>query len=372
MAERLDSLVLAAQEMAERYRLRFLYTDVIADGVKLICIAGAPISTGEDEEAGLRFATDLVAGDPLQRLHVGVNRGRVFAGFLGGQSRHTYTVMGDPVNLAARLMAKAEPGQVVAADEVVRRSRATFGLTPVAPFLVKGKQHPIGAHVVGAFTGEPPDPGELRAPARRAASRSWPSCTTAIASAGVGDGEVVEIVGDAGIGKSRLVEAVAEDPRLVVRIATECQPYDGLSPYAGVRPLLRRALGIPIAASRRRRRAPAARRRQRALAPATVPLLPLLAVALGAELPPDTGGGRGRRGVPHRSDARDRRQAADRGPAPDDAAGRRGHLLRRRRFAPAAPGARGRDRRAPVGARRDPAPRRCRVRRRRSGRPSSS
>ncbi len=281
MAERLDSLLLATHEKADRYRLRFLYTDVIADGVKLICTAGAPISTGEDEEAGLRFATDLVAGDALQRLHVGVNRGRVFAGFLGGQSRHTYTVMGDPVNLAARLMVKAEPGQVVAADEVVRRSRATFRLTPLSPFLVKGKQHPIRAHVVGALTGDRQIQANSALPivGRRS---ELAVLHDVITSAGVGDGDVVEIAGDAGIGKSRLVEAVAEDPRLVVRIATECQPYDGLSPYASARTLLRRALGIPIAASAadagRQLRATAAR-----LAPATVPLLPLLAAALGAE-----------------------------------------------------------------------------------------
>lgn len=284
MAERLDSLLLATHEKADRYRLRFLYTDVIADGVKLICSAGAPISTGEDEEAGLRFATDLVAGDALHRLHIGVNRGRVFAGFLGGQTRHTYTVMGDPVNLSARLMVKAKPGQVVAADDVVRRSRATFRLTPLPPFLVKGMQHPIKAHVVGALTGDRQIQANSAMPI---VGRSTELATLhdAITSAGMGDGCVVDIAGDPGIGKSRLVEEAAEDPRLVVRIATECQPYDGLSPYASARTLLRRALGIPIAASGRsagdQLAATAAR-----LAPETVPLLPLLAVVLGAEMPP--------------------------------------------------------------------------------------
>ncbi|HSV40305.1 MAG TPA: adenylate/guanylate cyclase domain-containing protein [Nocardioidaceae bacterium] len=282
MEESLDSLVRATQAKADRYRLRFLYTDVIANGIKLICTAGAPTSTGEDEEAGLRFAVDLVAGDPRHRLHIGVNRGRVFAGFLGSDTRRTYTVMGDPVNLAARLMSKAAPGQVVASEEVVRRSRATFRLTPLAPFLVKGKQAPVNAHLVGAPTGE--RRGQLQSTLPLIGRQEELAVLDrAIAAAAAGHGQVVELTGDAGIGKTRLLEAVAHDPRIVVLVGTECQPYDGLSPYASARALLRRALGIPSSDS-----ATAAGEMLRStverIAPDLLPMLPLLAVPLDAEV----------------------------------------------------------------------------------------
>lgn len=284
MARSLDSLVRAALRDAEKYRLRFLYTDVIADGIKLICTAGAPTSTGEDEESGLRFASDLSEGDPVHRLRIGVNRGRVFAGFLGSEDRRTYTVMGDPVNLAARLMTKAEPGQVVASEDVVRRSRATFRLTPLAPFLVKGKQAPVSAHLLGPPTGE--RRGQLLSVLPLVGREAELAVLhDGIESAAGGRGQVIEVTGDAGIGKTRLLEAVADDARLVVRIATECQPYDALSPYVSARQLLRRALGIAAHASPQeageRLRTTAAR-----VAPQVLPLLPLVAVPVGAEIEP--------------------------------------------------------------------------------------
>src|SRR5204863_1562554 len=91
-------------------------------------------------------------GDPAARIKAGVNRGRVFAGFLGSTDRHTYTVMGDPVNLAARLMTKAEPGQVVVSVEVVDSGRAEVRSKALPPFLVKGKSEPIAAVVVEEVT----------------------------------------------------------------------------------------------------------------------------------------------------------------------------------------------------------------------------
>lgn len=281
-ASSVDALVRATQEAAARYGLLFLYTDVIADGIKLIAVAGAPVSTGEDEEAALRFAHQLVAGDPLQKLKAGVNRGRVFAGFLGSPRRRTYTVMGDPVNLAARLMARAEPGQVLASDEVIERSRAEFVVTPVAPFLVKGKARPVSAQLVQAPTGAHRTRAANDAPiVGREEERA--QLAEAIEAASSGAGQVVEIVGDAGVGKTRLIEAMLDDPRILVRVTTECQPYDGLTPFAGLRPLLRAAFGISPEAGPGEA-GHVVRRLAERVAPEVVPLLPLVAVPVGAEV----------------------------------------------------------------------------------------
>ncbi|MFL6025221.1 MAG: adenylate/guanylate cyclase domain-containing protein, partial [Marmoricola sp.] len=66
-ARGLDALVRAAQGADNGRSVQFLYTDVIADGVKLIATAGAPVSTMNDDESALRYAVDIVHGDPLQR-----------------------------------------------------------------------------------------------------------------------------------------------------------------------------------------------------------------------------------------------------------------------------------------------------------------
>jgi class 3 adenylate cyclase len=73
----------------------------------------------------------------------------VFAGEIGPHYRRTYTVMGDAVNLAARVMARAEPGTVLATPEVLGNARTAFETRPLEPFSVKGKARPVTAFEVG-------------------------------------------------------------------------------------------------------------------------------------------------------------------------------------------------------------------------------
>ena len=91
----------------------------------------------------------VISGGPALPISVGVTWGRVFAGEVGTPYRRTYTVMGDTVNLAARLMARAPAGEIYASAEVISGSRTTFEVSSLEPFMVKGKKFPINALSVG-------------------------------------------------------------------------------------------------------------------------------------------------------------------------------------------------------------------------------
>ena len=151
LAAKLDSLMRNVQAATLEHDVCVLGTDIDKDGGKIILTAGVPRSNDNDEERMLRALRAIVDASADLPLRVGVNRGPVFAGDIGPPYRKTYTVMGDAVNLAARLMAKAEPGQILATESVIERSRTQFKTRALEPFHVKGKARPITAFAIGSM-----------------------------------------------------------------------------------------------------------------------------------------------------------------------------------------------------------------------------
>ena len=216
------------------------------------------------------------------RLRVGVNRGHVFAGALGGTTRQTFTAMGDAVNLAARLMQRAGPGEIVASSRVLDHTTARFDLTPLEPFPVKGKQALINASLVGRHLGDPLPQDAVRPPYIRPAGFDRILADASVTSAG--PGVVIDLVGEPGMGKSRLAdELIAElSPRPVFPVWG--QAYQASTPYWSAQRVLRQVADIdreapPPAAGEQLRSWVAAR------APDLLPWLPLLAAAFGVQVP---------------------------------------------------------------------------------------
>src|SRR5262249_53948570 len=152
-ADALEGIVTTVQRGVDDEDITLLASDIDANGGKLILGAGVP-TAGDDDEGRMLRAAGAVLDTPLGLpIKIGVNRGHVFAGEIGAEFRRTFTVMGDTVNLAARLMAAASPGQLYSTAEVLDRSRTLFTADALEPFYVKGKAKPVQAYAVGDATG---------------------------------------------------------------------------------------------------------------------------------------------------------------------------------------------------------------------------
>ena len=111
LAEALDDVVRNVQQACADNEVTFFETDINRDGGKIMLTAGAPRSADHNEERMLRVARQVLDHAGRLPLRIGVNRGPVFAGDFGPPFRRTYSVKGDAINLAARVMGKAHPGQ---------------------------------------------------------------------------------------------------------------------------------------------------------------------------------------------------------------------------------------------------------------------
>ncbi len=100
----------------------------------------------QDRQAALNIETELQGLAPL-RMGIGLNTGRVMAGALGGGGRLQYTVIGDAVNVAARLQGEAEGGEVLATAATVAVAPA-IEAEPVGARLVKGRAEPVDCYRV--------------------------------------------------------------------------------------------------------------------------------------------------------------------------------------------------------------------------------
>jgi class 3 adenylate cyclase/tetratricopeptide (TPR) repeat protein len=284
-AAALHQMVSLVEAAAEEHNVTFLGSDVDANGGKLILTAGAPNVTGEDEEHMLLALRKIVDSKPSLPIRIGVHRGSVFAGDIGPPYRRTYTVMGDAVNLTARLMAKAETGHIYATIDVLERSNTLFENTELEPFSVKGKAERIRAWSVGGAKGSRTRQITLQRLPLTGRNAELGVIRRAFMSVRGGAGRLIEIVGDSGIGKTRLLEGLRDAVAGFRKVRATCEAYTSSIPYVVWRELLRELLEFgrdtPEADILERVRAEVASR-----APDLAPWLPLLGAVFDFEIAP--------------------------------------------------------------------------------------
>lgn len=274
VATALHELVTAVQRVCERRSITFLATDADRDGGKIILAAGAPAAAEDDEGRMLRALRDIADTPFALTLRIGVNRGHVFAGDIGPEYRRTFTVMGDAVNLAARLMANAVPGHIYATGGVIHAARTAVEARPLAPLTVKGKRKPVQAFDIGRVMGQKAAADVEVALTGR--DEQLAAITAALDATREGRGSVIQIEGEPGSGKSRMARAAGESAAGIVVSSVACDPYESSTPYFSANLALRAVLALPEDDPARRLHEIVKR-----YAPDLEPWLPLLGTPVG-------------------------------------------------------------------------------------------
>ncbi|MEU1971521.1 adenylate/guanylate cyclase domain-containing protein [Microbacterium sp. NPDC019599] len=278
--EHMDRLTTLVETVAADTGVTLLDVDPATGGYRYFLTAGAP-TTAEDPEGRLMTAALRIVrqGGGRFAVRAGVTSGRIFAGFVGAMYRQTYTVMGDPTNLAARLTARAEPGTVLVARSTLERTSRSFESTDAGTISVKGKTQQIPVAIVTGHGG-----------ATRLAAQQTPfvgrraeldRIRELLTDAAEERGATLTLAGAAGIGKTRLLEhALAETPLAVLRGYGD--PYGATTPYRTMQTVLRPLLRIAPTATP----AEAGERLRDVVEghfPDLAPWLPLIAPAVGAD-----------------------------------------------------------------------------------------
>jgi class 3 adenylate cyclase/tetratricopeptide (TPR) repeat protein len=284
-AAALDALVRTIQSAVEAHGVTFLESDIDRDGGKIILVSGAPQTFGDDEERMLRALRAILdEGLPLP-VHVGVSQGRVFAGQVGASFRRTYTVLGDTAALAARLTSRAGEDEIWVSSEAFARGGTSFEATELEPFHVKGKAEPVRAVVLGPLASQPAhvDAGLYEKLPFVDRERERAVLAASVAPVRMGFGTLVELVGEPGIGKSRLADELRDTCADMRQIVLRCEQYERSTPYHAFRPFLRSLLDVELNGGAEHNRVALAERLS-AVDEDLVPWAPLLAAPLDVEV----------------------------------------------------------------------------------------
>ncbi len=225
---KLQDYLLAAMRVVDRYGGFFSRADMGDKGSKYIVVFGTPVAHEDDEERALRCALEL-NHLPHCPARFGINTGYVFCGGIGSTRRQEYTVIGDAVNLAARLMQAARSSQILVSGFTQHFVNDKFTWQAFEPIKVKGKADLIPIATPLGVVEEPrirlQEPVYLLPMVGR--QRELQLAADQLARVSKGHGQILAITAEAGMGKSRLN---AEIVRLAVSqgftiYGGECHSY---------------------------------------------------------------------------------------------------------------------------------------------------
>ena len=217
-------------------------------GDAILAFFGAPKAHEDDPQRAIMASLDILAtmrefnrqinqNENLEfQVRVGINTGLVVVADIGSDLRMEYTAMGDTVNLAARMEQTAEPGSVQITEETYRLVAAFIEATDLGEIEVKGRSKPVRAYRVIGMKPEPRSHQSLLGIQSPLVGRDFEMAQLrkVIERVHQGRGQIVCVIGEAGIGKSRLVNELHVEWLKFSNSPTEASSLDkqSIPPYS--------------------------------------------------------------------------------------------------------------------------------------------
>jgi class 3 adenylate cyclase/tetratricopeptide (TPR) repeat protein len=223
--ELLDPVLERMMEAVHRYE--GTVNQVMGDGI--MALFGAPLAHEDHavracyaalrmQESVKRYAEEVRRSHAaVVKIRVGLNSGEVVVRAIGSDLHMDYTAVGQTTHLAARMEQLADPGAIVITPETLALAEGYVEVKSLGPVPVKGLADPVEVYEV---TGAGPARTRLQAAARRGLTRfvgraaELEQLRRAQQLAGNGHGQLAAIIGEAGVGKSRLVYEFTHSHRL--------------------------------------------------------------------------------------------------------------------------------------------------------------
>jgi class 3 adenylate cyclase/tetratricopeptide (TPR) repeat protein len=227
-------------------------------GDSILALFGAPAAHEDDPYRAIRAGVEIVEsvregssgpdGAGLS-VRVGINTGLVVVGDIEAGALNVYSALGDAANVAARLQSLAEANAVLISEATYRVAANDVEAREVGPFDLKGKSEPVAVYeVVGVRAVDERRrgiPGLTSPMVGRDAELA--TLEELLAAAAAGTGRVAAVIGEPGVGKSRLTvelgSSVAELDGAIWAMG-RCVPYDDELPYHLIASLVRSLAGV--------------------------------------------------------------------------------------------------------------------------------
>jgi len=211
----------------------------------IMALFGAPITHEDDPERAVYAALNIMnaldrfnegQGTKLS-IHIGINSGVVVAGGVGSDLRMDYTVMGDTVNVAERLMEKAKD-EILISESVFKKTLHLFETSELSPVELKGKSKKVKSFRVIGIKETPSRKRGIPELHSDIVGRSdeIQRLLSTLVEVKRTEGSVALIVGEAGVGKSRLIEEFRKKiEKDVTWLCGKCYTYGEITPFQGFR-----------------------------------------------------------------------------------------------------------------------------------------